>query len=111
MISYSNKSVFNVSENSGSEPRKAQIGIFDSVQPLSCSPSQSEPGPGLWTCMPENPLYLNLPLDGLASRLTLLEPPASFNKRSCLRVITLLPSLGTLLLPTLTVNYSSLVAF
>lgn len=52
MISYSNKSVFNVSENSGSDPRKAQNGIFDSVQPLSCSPSQSEPGPGLWTCGP-----------------------------------------------------------
>lgn len=27
MISFRNKSVFNVSENSGSDPRKAQIGI------------------------------------------------------------------------------------
>lgn len=26
--------------------------LFHSVQPLSCSPSQSEPGPGLWTCGP-----------------------------------------------------------
>lgn len=47
----------------------------------------------------------------LASRLTPLEPPASFHKRSGLQASTLLPSLATLLLSTPTLNYSYLVGF